>query len=327
MQTRTLGKDLEVSSLGYGCMGLTHAYGQPLSNDDAIKVIQNAYECGYTFFDTAECYTAANADGKTIYNERIVGKALAPFKGKVKIATKFGIFRQGTKLFCDSHPDHIREALEGSLKRLGVECIDIYYQHRIDEFVSPEEVAYTMAALIKEGKIAHWGISEANADYIKRANKVCPVTAIQNRYSMMYRDYEKLFPVLEELNIGFVAFSPLANGFLTAQYDRRSTFDNKFDYRSNMPQFQKDAYEKNELLLSLLRGTAKQHNATPAQISLAWMLAKKPYIVPIPGSRNIDRLRENAGAAEIILSKEEVNNLDKALSAIPMSEVFGGHKY
>ena len=213
------------------------------------------------------------------------------------------------------------------MKKLQTDHIDLYYQHRIDPKVEPEVVADTMAQLIKEGKITHWGISEANADYLRRAHAVCPVTAVQNRLSMMYRDYEKLFPVLEKLHVGFVAFSPLANGFLTARYRDTSQFEQSpADYRATMPQFSKEGVEQNRDLLALLENTAKEKNATPAQISLAWMLAKRPYIVPIPGSRKENRIRENLGAADIHLTKEEVSRIDDALEHMTMSQVFGGHR-
>lgn len=227
-------------------------------------------------------------------------------------------------LLLDSRPETIRKSVEGSLKRLKTDRIDLYYQHRIDPKVSPEEVAGTMSDLIQEGKIAHWGISEANEEYLRRAHAVCPVTAIQNRYSMMYRGYEKLFPVLEELKIGFVAFSPLANGVLSEQYDRNCKFESG-DYRADMPQYQPQAFDENAELFRLLALIAAQKKAAPAQIALAWMICKKPYIVPIPGSRRIHRLYENAKAADILLSEREVSELDRALNVVGMSEVFGGH--
>lgn len=320
MQTRTLGKDLIVSSIGMGCMGLTHAYGRPLEKSEAANVIRAAVDMGYTFFDTAECYGPFT-------NEEAVGEALAPVRDKVKIATKFGVTLVGGDLapHPDSRPDVIKKSVEGSLKRLKTDHIDLYYQHRIDPDISPEEVADCMAQLIKEGKITHWGISETNEEYLRRAHAVCPVTAIQNRYSMMYRDYEKLFPVLEELNVGFVAFSPLANGLLTEKYDKTSAFENGVDYRAGMPQFKPESYDKNQKLFALVRNVAISKGATPAQISLAWELCKKPYIVPIPGSRKVERLKENFGAADISLSQDEVAKIDSALSGMEMSAVFGGH--
>lgn len=226
----------------------------------------------------------------------------------------------------DSSPAAIRRAVEGSLRRLRTDRIDLYYQHRIDPAVEPETVAGVMRDLINEGKILHWGISEANEDYLRRAHAVCPVAAVQNRYSMMARWYESLFPTLEELGIGFVAFSPLANGLLTAKFDATSRFDPHSDYRAAMPQFREDSYSRNSELIDYIRHLAAGHHATPSQISLAWMLCKKPWIVPIPGTRHLDRLKENAGAADIRLSPEEISAIDSALGSMPMSEVFGGSR-
>ena len=327
METRLLGKDLKVSPVGLGCMGLTNASGAPEDVKEMTELIAKAVDMGYTFFDTAECYTGANPDGSTAYNEELVGTALKPYRDKVVIATKCGVHHMGDHLEMDSRPETIRKSVEGSLRKLQTDHIDLYYQHRIDPKVEPEVVADTMAQLMKEGKITHWGISEANEDYLRRAHAVCPVTAIQNRLSMMYRDYEKLFPVLEELHVGFVAFSPLANGFLTARYRDTSQFEQSpADYRAAMPQFSKEGVEQNHDLLALLENTAKEKNATPAQISLAWMLAKRPYIVPIPGSRKEGRIRENLGAADIHLTQEEVSCIDSALEHMTMSQVFGGHR-
>ncbi len=216
--------------------------------------------------------------------------------------------------------------MEGSLTRLKTDHLDLYYQHRIDPNVEPEHVAATMADLIREGKILHWGVSEADEDYIRRAHKVCPITAIQNRYSMMARWHESLFPTLEELGIGFVAFSPLANGLLSACYDSQSIFNSQNDYRATMPQFKKESFETNKPLLNLINLLADQHHATPAQISLAWMLQKRPWIVPIPGTRHLCRLKENAGAVDIKMSPNEINQIDRALDNMDMSEVFGGAK-
>ena len=327
MGTRLLGKDLKVSPVGLGCMGMTHASGAPADVKEMTELIAKAVDMGYTFFDTAECYTGANPDGSTAYNEELVGTALKPYRDKVVIATKCGVRHMRDHLEMDSRPETIRKSVEGSLRKLQTDHIDLYYQHRIDPKVEPEVVADTMDQLMKEGKITHWGISEANEDYLRRAHAVCPVTAIQNRLSMMYRDYEKLFPVLEELHVGFVAFSPLANGFLTARYRDTSQFEQSpADYRAAMPQFSKEGVEQNHDLLALLENTAKEKNATPAQISLAWMLAKRPYIVPIPGSRKEGRIRENLGAADIHLTQEEVSRIDSALEHMTMSQVFGGHR-
>ena len=323
MKNRILGKDLEVSPIGLGCMGFSHAYGTATDEETAVKALQQAVEMGYTFFDTAECYIGENADGSVSYNEELVGKALAPYRNKVKVATKCGVKHENRQLVMDSHPETIRASIEGSLKRLGMDHVDLYYQHRIDPNVEPEEVAGIMSDLIKEGKILYWGISETNEEYLRRAHAVCPVTCIQNRYSMMARWHENLFPVLEELNIGYVAFSPLANGILSDAFAKGDQFE-KADYRSAMPQYSDEAFEKNRELLSLIRNLAAEKNATPAQISLAWMLCKKPYIVPIPGSRKVERIRENLGAAEIILTADEVMSIDEKLSHMEMSAVFGG---
>ncbi len=240
MEKRNLGKDFIVSAVGMGCMGLSHAYGAPTEKSEAIRLLHQAVDLGYTFFDTAEVY--GTSDFPHI-NEEIVGEALRPYKDKVVIATKFGIrFDKDCRkypypLITDARPESIRKSVECSLKRLGIECIDLYYQHRIDPNIPPEEVAGMMSELIKEGKIKRWGISETNEEYLRRAYSVCPVTAVENRYSMMYRDYESLFPVLEELGIAFVAFSTMANGFLTAKYNEKSRFEKDTDYRSSMPQF------------------------------------------------------------------------------------------
>ena len=327
MNTRTLGADLTVSAVGLGCMGFSHAYGAPTEKNEAIRSIRAAYDLGYTMFDTAETYGTA-ADPHE--NEKLVGEALKDVRNSVQIVTKFGIRFDETStavnkpLIPDSRPETIRASVEGSLRRLQTDHIDLYFQHRMDPKVEPEAVAQVMADLIREGKITHWGISEADETYLRRAHAVCPVTAVQNRYSMMARQHEALFPVLEELHIGFVAFSPMANGLLTGAYGKDSRFDPRLDYRSAMPQFTPEAAEQNRALLELLRDLAERKRATPAQISLAWMLCKKPYIVPIPGSRKVERMRENAGAAEVVLSPAEVEALDKALDTIPMSAVFGG---
>ena len=327
MNTRTLGADLTVSAVGLGCMGFSHAYGAPTEKNEAIRSIRAACDLGYTLFDTAETYGTA-ADPHE--NEKLVGEALKDVRNSVQIVTKFGIRFDETStavnkpLIPDSRPETIRSSVEGSLRRLQTDHIDLYFQHRMDPRVEPEAVARVMADLIREGKITHWGISEATEDYLRRAHAVCPVTAVQNRYSMMARQHEALFPVLEELHIGFVAFSPMANGLLTGAYGKDSRFDPRLDYRSAMPQFTPEAAEQNRALLELLRDLAERKRATPAQISLAWMLCKKPYIVPIPGSRKVERMRENAGAAEVVLSPAEVEALDKALDTIPMSAVFGG---
>ena len=327
MTDRVLGADLTVSAVGLGCMGFSHAYGAPTQRSEVVRAIRAAFDLGYTMFDTAETYgTAADPHD----NEKLVGEALRDVRDKVQIVTKFGIRFDETStavnkpLIPDSRPETIRSSVEGSLRRLQTDHIDLYFQHRMDPRVEPEAVAQVMADLIREGKITHWGISEATEDYLRRAHAVCPVTAVQNRYSMMARQHEALFPVLEELHVGFVAFSPMANGLLTGAYGKDAKFDLKLDYRSAMPQFTPEAADQNQELLRLLHNLAEQKGATPAQISLAWMLCKKPYLVPIPGSRKVERMKENAGAAEVVLSPAEVETLDKILDTIPMSAVFGG---
>lgn len=329
MRYRTLGKDLQVSAVGLGCMGMSHAYGAPVERGEAVRLLLEAVDMGYTFFDTAEVYgTSENPHD----NEELVAAALKSCRNQVVIATKFGIHfdlsspEVNKPLVPDSRPETIRASVEASLKRLDTDHIDLYYQHRMDPNVPVEEVAGVMSELIREGKITHWGLSETTEEQIRRAHKVCPVTAIQNRYSMMARWYEELFPVLEELEIGFVAFSPLANGFLSAKYDQNTVFDGAGDYRSVMPQFKAEAVRKNQKLLALLQEMAEEKQATPAQVSLAWMLCKKPYIVPIPGTRKSQRMQENAGASDILLTEEQVQKLDSALDSMEMSEVFGGSR-
>lgn len=329
MKEKILGNDLRVSAIGLGCMGFSHAYGSPTEKKEAIYIIQQARDLGYTFFDTAEVYGTAEDPHQ---NEMLVGDALKNCRDRVVIATKFGIHFDTTSnavnkpFIPDSRPEIIRNSVEASLRRLNTDYIDLYYQHRVDPNVPIEEVAELMAKLKKEGKILHWGLSEATEDIIRRAHAVCPITAIQNRYSMMARWHENLFPTLEELNIGYVAFSPLANGFLSAKYDESTEFEAGSDYRSVMPQFAKEGINKNRDLLKLLYDIALDKNSSPAQIALAWMLCKKQYIVAIPGTRKFERLQENAQAADIVLSEQEVYDIDKALDLIKMSDVFGGTK-
>ena len=325
---RTLGKsNLQVSAVGLGCMGLSHAYGAPADKEDIMTLLENAVDMGCTFFDTAEIY--GTPDNPHL-NEEMVGEALAPYRNKVVIATKFGIrfdhpeLPGNHPLIPDSRPEVIRAAVEGSLRRLRTDHIDLYYQHRIDKNVEPEVVADTMSELIKEGKILHWGISETTEQYLRRAHEVCPVTAVQNRYSMMARWHESLFSVLEELGVGFVAFSPLANGVLSKSYNAESKFDGATDYRASMPQYKKESFEKNRQLFEMLEQLAEKKHATPAQVSMAWMINQKPWIVPIPGTRNLSRMKENFGAADILFSQEELAAIDKTLNEMEMSDVFGG---
>lgn len=326
MNQRTLGTSgLSVNPVGLGCMGFSHAYGAPTDRQTAVRTLREAFDLGYDFFDTAESYTGVNPDGTISYNEELVGEALRDVRDKVAIATKMGVAHNPDRsLRMDSRPETIRKSVEGSLKKLGTDCIDLYYQHRIDPNVEPETVADTMARLMKEGKIRAWGISEATEDYLRRAHAVCPVAAIQNRYSMMARAHEALFPVSEELNVAFVAFSPMANGFLTGTYQPGTQFTDGQDYRAAMPQYTEEGYTKAQGLLELLRGLATEKGATMGQLSLAWMLCKKPYIVPIPGSRKVERLRENFAAGEIVLTPEEITAIDAKLDTMDFA-VFGGY--
>lgn len=308
-------------------MGMSHAYGAPADKHEMAELLADAVEMGYTFFDTAEIYGTPDRPHD---NEELLGMALRPFRDRIVIATKFGLTFDRPEaagphaLIPDSRPDTIRRSVEESLRRLQTDRIDLYYQHRIDPQMAPEEVAAVMANLIREGKILHWGISEATEEYLRRAHKVCPVTAVQNRYSMMARQHEVLFPVLEELGIGFVAFSPLANGLLTEYYTAETRFDSQTDYRASMPQFREESFKKNRSLFALIDRLADEYHATPSQIAMAWMMNKKKWIVPIPGTRCLCRLKENAGAADICLTKEALQHIDKELDSMEMSDVFGG---
>lgn len=325
MNYRKLG-NLTVSSVGLGCMGMSQSYGAPADKKEMRELIAAAVDMGITLFDTAESYGTPDDPHD---NEKLVGSVLAPYRDKVVLATKFGIhfdmslLKQGkSPIVPDARPEVIRMSVDASLQRLGTDYIDLYYQHRVDPKIPAEEVAGVMGDLIKEGKIRHWGISEATEEDIRRAHAVCPLTAVQNRYSMMARAYESLFPVLEELSIGFVAFSPFANGVLTGVYNKSSTFE-AGDMRARMPQFSAAAMEENGQLLALLQNIAEEKGVTCGQIALAWMLCKKPYIVPIPGTRKHTRLAENAGAAQVCLTDGEIADLDAKLAVVPMSDIFG----
>ncbi|MDD2469096.1 MAG: aldo/keto reductase [Desulfobulbus sp.] len=314
MQQRRLGNsDLHLSEIGLGCMGMSFGYGPSAEKSEMMQLIRKAVESGVTFFDTAEVYGPFT-------NEELLGEALAPFKGQVVIATKFGIkIEGGSKQILESKPETIRRSVEGSLKRLQVEVIDLYYQHRVDPDVAIEEVAGTIQELIKEGKVRTWGLSEAGVQTIRRAHAVQPLAAIQSEYSMMWRQpEEELLPALEELGIGFVPFSPLGKGFLTGRFDKHSTFDSS-DFRSIVPRFSAENLAANQVLVDLVQRMAEAKNATPAQIALAWVLAQKPWIVPIPGTRKLHRLEENLGAATIELTAPELHELHSALAAIEIS--------
>lgn len=317
MKKRILGKDLEVSAVGFGCMGLSHANGAPTEEKEAVRLLKEAAEAGYTMFDTAETY-GFKADPH--HNEKLVGQAFRGMRDKVVIATKFGVafdYEQGEDrmgLLLDSRPETIRKSVEGSLQRLGTDYIDLYYQHRTDPKVPAEEVAGVMTELIQEGKILHWGISMASEDYIRKAHAVCPVTAVQNVYSMLVSD-AALFPVLEELNIGLVSCCPIAKGVLTGKYRKGQEFETG-DYRRGSAWFSDETMDNMKPLMELLARLGEEKNATPGQLSLAWMLCKKPWIVPIPGTRKSERLAENAGAAEVVLTEQEVREIDDMLSAV-----------
>jgi len=311
MQKRKLGKSgLEVSALGLGCMGMSIAYGVPPDKQEMITLIRKAVERGVTFFDTAELYGPYT-------NEEIVGEALAPFRGKVAIATKFGIKMDSNyQQVQDSRPERIRQSLEGSLKRLRVDAIDLYYQHRVDTEVAIEDVAGAVKDLIREGKVKHFGLSEPGVKTIRRAHAVQPVTAIQSEYSLWWRRPEaELLPTLEELGIGLVPFSPLGKGFLTGKIDEKTEFV-KTDFRNIVPRFTPEARKANQALVDLLRIIAERKNATPAQIALAWLLAQKPWIVPIPGTTKLARLEENIGAVNIELTSDDLREIDSAASKI-----------
>ena len=321
---KRLGKtDLFVNPVGLGCMGLSHAYGSAISKDEGIKFLKESFKTGYNFFDTAEVYVGKTSDGKISNNEELLGLAIESFREDIVIASKFGITIDGTSLIPDSSPQVIQKSIEGTLKRLNIDCLDLYYQHRIDPKVEPEIVAGEMQKLMDEGLIKAWGISEANEEYLRKANDVCPVTAIQNRYSMLARWHENLFPVCEELDISFVAFSPMANGFLTGMYNQNSTFD-ELDYRNDMPQYTEKGFKSAQKLMELLNDIACEKNATQAQISLAWMICKKDYIIPIPGTTSIKNMESNFGAGDVELSKPVVDEIDELLDVMDVP-VFGGH--
>ncbi|WP_312154005.1 aldo/keto reductase [Lelliottia nimipressuralis] len=310
MQQRQLGQNgLTVSALGLGCMGLSFGYGPATDKAQAIALIRAAVDRGVTFFDTAEVY------GPYI-NEEVVGEALAPVRDKVVIATKFGFDCDQPGQVLNSRPEHIRAAIEGSLKRLKTEVIDLYYQHRVDPDVPVEEVAGTIADLIAEGKVKHFGLSEAGVDTIRRAHAVCPVTALQSEYSLWWREPEQaILPVLEELNIGFVPFSPLGKGFLTGAIKAQTTFDSS-DFRNVVPRFSEASRQANQQLVDLVQRLAAEQGVTAAQIALAWLLAKAPWIVPIPGTTKLHRLEENLGSVNVTLSPEALARINQALASI-----------
>lgn len=317
METRILGNNLVVSAVGLGCMGMTHASGAPADVKEMTELIAKAVDMGYTFFDTAECYTGTNPDGSTAYNEELVGAALKPYRDKVVIATKCGVRHMGDHLEMDSSPQTIRKSVEGSLKKLRTDHIDLYYQHRVDPKVPIEEVAGTMEELVREGKILHWGLSEPGVETVRRADRVFHVTAVQSEYSLWYREPEReLLPALEELSIGFVPFSPLGKGFLTGTVSKAQTFG-EGDIRRTIPRFNDpENLAKNQALAEAVRDFAKEHCLSPAQIALAWLLHQKPWIVPIPGTKTEDRLQENMSAAYVEISDGDWDDLEHLLSRL-----------
>jgi aryl-alcohol dehydrogenase-like predicted oxidoreductase len=310
MKKRILGNSgLEVSAIGFGCMGMSYAYGVPADVDKMVTLIHAAVECGVTFFDTAEVYGPYT-------NEELVGKALEPYRKQVVIATKCGIKIVDGKQVVDGKPKVIRKSVEGSLKRLRTDYIDLYYLHRVDTTVPIEEIAACMKELKQEGKIRHWGLSEAGVGTIRRAHAVCPVTAVESEYSMWWRQpEEELLPVLEELGIGFVPFSPLGKGFLTGSFDKNTMFG-KGDTRPVFPRFTPEAMDANQVIVEFINKLAAEKGATPAQIALAWILARKPWVVPIPGTRKLERLQENLGSVDIELAPDELTAIDDALDNI-----------
>ncbi len=311
MQKRLLGKSgLEVSALGLGCMGLSFGYGVATDKQEAINLIRAAYEKGVTFFDTAEVYGPFT-------NEELVGEALQPFKAQIVLATKFGFeFKDGKQIGLNSRPEHIKQVAEASLKRLKTDVIDLFYQHRVDPSVPIEDVAGAVKDLIEEGKVKHFGLSEAGVQTIRKAHAVQPVAALQSEYSLWWREPEQeILQTLEELGIGFVPFSPLGKGFLTGKIDENTTFD-KNDFRNTVPRFSEENRKANQALVDLLSKIAKEKKGTSAQIALAWLLAQKPWIVPIPGTTKVHRLEENMGSIEVILNSDDLNEINNALSKI-----------
>ena len=313
MKKRKLGRtNLEVSTIGLGCMGMSFGYGPPKDKQEMISLLRAAVERGVTFFDTAEVYGPFT-------NEELVGEGLAPFREQVVIATKFGFKldpKSGRSIGVDSRPEHIKEVAEASLKRLKTEVIDLFYQHRVDPDVAIEDVAGAVKELIHEGKVKHFGLSEPGVQTIRRAHAVQPVTAIQNEYSLWWRKSEhEVLPLLEELEIGFVPYSPLGRGFLTGKMNENTTFDST-DFRNTLPRFTPEARKANQALVDLLGEIAKRKNATPAQIALAWLLAQKPWIVPIPGTTKLKRLEENVGAVEVELTRDDLREIESAASQI-----------
>lgn len=315
MEMRRLGlTDMQVTPVGLGCMGLSHAFGTPLEKREAADKVRAAYDMGYRFFDTAECYTGTNPDGTTAYNEEAVGMGIRGIRDKIILATKCGVIHSYSGLTMDSRPETIVKSIEGSLKRLGTDYVDLYYQHRIDPKVEPEVVADTMGRLIREGKIRAWGISCVTEEYLRRAHAVTPVSAVQEMYNLIDRKIEDMFPLIEQMGITLVAYTPLAKGFLSGTYLERPIFDHPEDNRGGRYQFSEEGFAAYQRVLDLIRGIADEKQASMAQIALAWMICKQPWIVPIPGTRTVSRMRENLSAADIALTSAEVKAIDGALN-------------
>jgi aryl-alcohol dehydrogenase-like predicted oxidoreductase len=318
MDKRTLGQGLEVSAIGLGCMGMSHGFGPASDTTEMTAVLRAAFDLGVTFFDTAEVYGPYT-------NEELVGAALAPFRDEVVIATKFGFAfdSDGKQTGLSSHPDHVRAAVDGSLRRLGVDHLDLCYQHRVDPDVPIEDVAGTVKELIEAGKVRHFGLSEAGAATIRRAHAVQPVTALQSEYSLWWRDLEaEIIPTLGELGIGLVPFSPLGRGYLTGAIDATTTFDST-DIRTSMPRFSAEARTANQAVVDLLTRIAADKGATPGQVALAWLLAQQPWIVPIPGTRRTSRVEENIGGADVDLTPADLADIESAIAAVEVQ----GHRY
>jgi len=316
MKKRKLSSDFEVSAIGLGCMGMSHGYGDPGDIDEMVKVIRESHELGIDFFDTAEVYGSYT-------NEELVGKALKPIRNEVKIATKFGIQLHDFKQTLDSRPETIRKSVEGSLKRLQTDHIDLYYQHRVDQNVPIEDVAGTIQDLIKEGKILHWGLSEAGMETIKQAHAVQPLVAVESEYSMFWRNPENdLLPLLEELGIGLVPFSPLGKGFLTGSINKDAKFA-KNDFRSTVPRFRKENIEANQKLVDFVKEIAAAKDITPAQMALSWVISQKSWIVPIPGSKKISHIKDNIIASDVEYTSDEMHEINNRLSEI----VIHGDRY
>ncbi len=320
MKTKVLGKDFKVSAIGLGCMGMTHGFGDAANPDEMIEVIRGAYQAGITMFDTAECYQGVGVDGQILYNEDLVGTALSIYpRDSYQIATKCGIKVVNNEQVLDARPEVIRASLAGSLKRLKTDYVDLYYLHRVDPNTPIETVAMVMKELMVEGKIKHWGLSEAGIETIKKAHAICPLTVVESEYSMIFREPENngLLKTLQELQIGFVPFAPLGKGFLTGTIASNQSFPAN-DTHSKQPRFKKKNMQANQILIDLIEKIATKKQATPAQIALAWVMAQGDYIVPIPGSRKLSRIKENIQATEIKFTAQELSKIKEALDKMEL---------